>query len=368
MTSAGFNTFQFVGSHNDNPGSLPSSPVNQQYHNGWSGWKTSDILNGVTPASSGGLGWLTSNPASGTTPPSIITLMIGTNDAANGVSVAQATANLSEIINWSFSQDPGVRFLLATCTPRTDNAAANAWVNTYNAGLPALVAQDQALGDNIGLVDLNTNFPSNGLAEGLHPNDVGYQWMAQQWYNALLSSNQIPETSAVTIALNATLDLNNAQEEIGPLSGAGNVTLGSDTTAKLTVNSTAGNDTTFSGVISGAGSLWKTGPAALTLSGQNTFSGDTRIPAGTLRIGTALALQNSTLDMNAADAGVFDMNGSDATLGGLKGTRDITLAANKTLSIGNNNQATAYSGGLTGNGSLAKIGSWHVDGHRREHL
>ena len=115
--------------------------------------------------------------------------------------------------------------------------------------------------------------------------------MAQQWYNAIasvagVSSNQIPDTSAVTVALNATLDLAGNQETIGPLSGAGNVTLGSSTLGNLTVNCTTGNDTTFSGVISGAGSVWKTGPAALTLSGQNIFSGDTRILAGTLRVGT----------------------------------------------------------------------------------
>ena len=53
----------------------------------------------------------------------------------------------------------------------------------------ALVAQDQAAGDNIALVDLNTNFPSNGLyGDGLHPNDTGYAWMASQWASAILAS------------------------------------------------------------------------------------------------------------------------------------------------------------------------------------
>ena len=169
------------------------------------------------------------------------------------------------------------------------------------------------------------------------------------------AGNGIPDTSAVAIAASATLDINGTSETIGPLSGSGNVTLGSSTLGNLTVNSTG--DSTFSGVISGAGSFWKSGPAALTLSGQNTYSGDTRIPAGTLRIGTSLTLQNSTLDMNAADAGVLDMNGINATLGGLKGTGGVTLIANHTLSIGNDNQATTYSGTLTGSGSLAKIGS-----------
>ena len=170
-------------------------------------------------------------------------------------------------------------------------------------------------------------------------------------------SDYIPNTSRVTVVGGATLDLNGNVETVGPLAGAGSVTLGTSVLGRLTVNSTTGNDTTFSGVISGAGAFTKAGPAALTLSGANTFTGDSRIAAGTLKVGTPLALQNSTLDMNAADAGTFDMNGNDATLGGLKGTRNIAVIASHTLSIGNNNQLTTYSGALTGLGALTKIGT-----------
>ena len=36
--------------------------------------------------------------------------------------VSTATANVAAIINTAFTEDPGVRFLLAECTPRTDNS------------------------------------------------------------------------------------------------------------------------------------------------------------------------------------------------------------------------------------------------------
>ena len=235
LTAAG-NTFQFVGTTNGNPGSLPASPVNQTSHDGWPGWTTGDVLGTFQDISNNGASgnistWLSQLAAAGQSP-TIITMMIGTNDfSRGGWSVAQGTANTAAIVNIAFSQDPGVKFLLATCTPRYDSSTA--WVNSYNAGLANLVAQDQAAGDNIGLVDLNTNFPADGLSsDNLHPNDIGYAWMATQWTNAILgrgdmaTDSVLPVNSPTTVAGGATLDLNGSLALLGPLNGAGSITLG----------------------------------------------------------------------------------------------------------------------------------------------
>ncbi len=100
------------------------------------------------------------------------------------------------------------------------------------------------------------------------------------------------------------------------------------------------------------------GGARITLSGTNTYSGDTRIvnifSTGWLSIGNALALQNSTLDMNAADLGTLSF-GQNSTLGGLKGSRNLNMGT-RTLKIGNNNKDTSYSGVLA-NGAVIKIGT-----------
>ena len=85
----------------------------------------------------------------------------------------------------------------------------------------------------------------------------------------------------------ATLDLDGNNLAINSLIGTANsfVTLGSGT---LTLNGTTAVPTTFSGVISGGGGLVKNGGTyALTLDGDNTFTGKTIINAGTLRIGTS---------------------------------------------------------------------------------
>ncbi|MCX7045484.1 MAG: autotransporter-associated beta strand repeat-containing protein, partial [Candidatus Sumerlaeota bacterium] len=121
----------------------------------------------------------------------------------------------------------------------------------------------------------------------------------------------------------------------------------------------------ISGVITGAGSLIKTGPAnsMLVLWRGNTFTGATRIGAGVLLVNDLNALAGSTVDMNAADTGVLGFSGSltAATLGGLTGSRNIALASYTggvatALSVGNNDAGSNYTGVLSGIGSLIKVG------------
>jgi len=75
-----------------------------------------------------------------------------------------------------------------------------------------------------------------------------------------------------------------------------------------------------------------------------------------LKIGDALAMQNATLDMNAADSGTVSLNNLSATLGALTGSRNLALGSG-TVAIGNNPLSTTYSGALSGTGSLVKIGN-----------
>ncbi|MCX5653707.1 MAG: autotransporter-associated beta strand repeat-containing protein, partial [Planctomycetota bacterium] len=121
---------------------------------------------------------------------------------------------------------------------------------------------------------------------------------------------------------------------------------------------TNGRTVTWGAALSSSGgTLTKLGDGTLALGVANTYTGNTRIVAGTLQVGHSLALQQSTLDMKGTDAGTLDLNGMDATLGGLKGSRDLTVPTNKTLSVGNNDASTQYSGVIGGDGNLSKVGS-----------
>jgi fibronectin-binding autotransporter adhesin len=120
-------------------------------------------------------------------------------------------------------------------------------------------------------------------------------------------------------------------------------------------------DQTFSRAISGTGSLTKTGAGVLSLSTTTSFTGDTRISCGTLRLSSTSALGGSTLDYSGYGGTLSFGTGTSRTLGGLKGNQDLALAndsgAAVALTVGGNNQSTTYSGVLSGPGSLIKTGT-----------
>lgn len=128
------------------------------------------------------------------------------------------------------------------------------------------------------------------------------------------------------------------------------------------IGSNTGIAFTISGPVVGSGGLTKLSSNAVTLSGINTFSGDTTVSAGSLVLANTQALQNSTLTTGGV---VF--SSAVAThafnFGGLSGTGNITLADNATtpnavaLSVGSNGASKTYSGVLSGAGSLTKVGA-----------
>jgi len=172
------------------------------------------------------------------------------------------------------------------------------------------------------------------------------------------STTALSGTSNVDIASGTTLDLNDNSTSIADLDGAGNIALGS---ATLTTGDASNH--LLSGIISGTGSLTKSGAGSLTLSAANTYSGDTTINAGTLKLGNSLALQSSTL--TTATGLDFD-NLTSATLGGLSGSQNLaltntdTVPASVNLTVGENNSSTTYSGILSGGGSFTKTGTGNL--------
>lgn len=151
---------------------------------------------------------------------------------------------------------------------------------------------------------------------------------------------------------------------------------------------TSGNSLTLSGNMSGVGALTKVGAGTLTLSGTNNYSGGTTVTAGILQ-GDTTSLQgpvanNSQVVFNQGVAGAYTGNmtgtGSLTKIGLgtliLSGTNNYTggttvtagiLQGNTTSlqgSITNNSLVTfdqsingAYTGVMTGAGSLTKSGA-----------
>ncbi|WP_305879377.1 autotransporter outer membrane beta-barrel domain-containing protein [Bradyrhizobium sp. 41S5] len=172
----------------------------------------------------------------------------------------------------------------------------------------------------------------------------------------LTTSGGTTMLATARLTVDGTYNLNTS-ETVGSLAGTGNVAVAAGQTL------TSGNDnttTTFSGVISGPGGLTKNGTGTLTLSGSNTYSGDTTINAGTLLMGTANAIANSrTL---VVWGGTYDLNNFDQSVGGINGNSATTIALHSaTLTVGGANQNSGFFGNITGFGGLIKTGTGYQD-------
>ncbi|NDC63580.1 MAG: hypothetical protein EBZ59_06240, partial [Planctomycetia bacterium] len=160
---------------------------------------------------------------------------------------------------------------------------------------------------------------------------------------------------------------------VGGLSGNQGIALVNNAGTPAAITLTAGGNnasTTYSGVLSGAGGITKTGSGSLTLSGVNTHSGTTALTSGTLVIANDAALGTSrlvinggTLDVNSAFRSVTGTNAQtwngDFTFAGSAnlnlGTGPVTLGGSPTVTV-NANPLIAQSGTLTVGGTISGAG------------
>lgn len=109
----------------------------------------------------------------------------------------------------------------------------------------------------------------------------------------LALTGQLLSGSDLTVNSGATFTLNNTSlsQTLGSLSGAGAVNLGK---GMLTIGADDSNSE-FSGRISGAGGVTKSGTGVFTLSGSNNFTGDTSVNHGTLVLANSNSLGKASV-------------------------------------------------------------------------
>jgi autotransporter-associated beta strand protein/T5SS/PEP-CTERM-associated repeat protein len=125
--------------------------------------------------------------------------------------------------------------------------------------------------------------------------------------------------------------------------------------------------------VSGGG-LTKVGDGFLTLTGANTYTGDTTVNVGTLVQGASGAIPtgpgfgNVVVNGGATTAGTFDINGLDTNINGLSGAAGAVagMVTNNnpgtavTLTVGNADASATFNGAITdgaGTLNLTKIGA-----------
>jgi autotransporter-associated beta strand protein len=202
------------------------------------------------------------------------------------------------------------------------------------------------------------------------------------------TNNAFGKTSLLQVTdATATVDFSGYSQTVGGLTGDGEITNG-----QLTVDSTTA-DSTFDGTLTGSTALTKTGAKTLTLSGENTYTGETKINAGTLALTgsgkidkSSAVTVNGTFDISGltntteiqnlqgngfVDLGSRELEVTDGNFGGvIYGTGNLTKSGNAatTLTLSGVNTytgATAIDDGtlaLTGNGSIAASSGVNVVG------
>ena len=157
----------FTGSLSSGPSQVSGQPFPRS-HEGHSGWTISQLSS------------LIPSPALDVKP-NIVLLHIGTNDIGSRNPAAMAM-RLDALMEKIAQNEPDAFLVVAQIVAaRTDNDIRDA----YNAMIPGLAQAHAAKGQHVISVDIN-KIPMSGLsADGVHPNDQGYAYMAGVWYEAI---------------------------------------------------------------------------------------------------------------------------------------------------------------------------------------
>ena len=108
---------------------------------------------------------------------------------------------------------------------------------------------------------------------------------------------------------------------------------------------------TFSGIVSGTGTLSQIGPGTLTLSGLNLYSGGTNLNGGVLAVQSDTNLGTGPLNF---DGGTLQ---ALAAGGGITSNKAIVLNALGGTFLADANTTSTLSGGITGVGAFTKDGA-----------
>jgi len=185
---------------------------------------------------------------------------------------------------------------------------------------------------------------------------------------SLQTTGQLASTGAVNVLTGAVFDISlitPASQTIGALTGGGSVTLGAKT---LIFGNGAAGSFTFSGGVSGSGSIEKTGSGTAIFSGTstNTYGGTTTISAGTLSLqGQNFTLPSSSI-VSISGGATLDISQSPTqmqTIGQLTGSGNVQLGANELIFGTNSVSPATFSGTILdmgGLGSILKQGSDQV--------
>jgi lysophospholipase L1-like esterase len=158
------------GYQTDFVGSTRSGNLPDPDHEGHSGWVISQIADAAHSSVPG-------------LQPTVVLVHAGTNDMDREVDPAGAPARLAAMVDRTLSDAPDATVLVATIVPAA-NSEVRRRINQFNRSVRALVRQRQEAGRHVDLIDL-AMISTTDLADGLHPNDGGYDKMGDAFFTGI---------------------------------------------------------------------------------------------------------------------------------------------------------------------------------------
>lgn len=119
--------------------------------------------------------------------PNVVTLHIGTNDLQGASEVDSAITRLRSLVNQVTADIPDATVLVASLVVSTSSSEER-WRGTYNQAVRRIVGDAQATGRHVAFVDMS-GLTTADLADSLHPNDAGYQKMADAFHRGIQAAD-----------------------------------------------------------------------------------------------------------------------------------------------------------------------------------
>jgi autotransporter-associated beta strand protein len=275
---------------------------------------------------------------------------VGFNTSTTGT-ISTTQANTNGILGPWATYGSGSSMMYAAA----NGASAPYTIAAYSGAAP-VASGTAGLADTTGAVNYTLSGGGGALSAAVSANTLQFTGAA----------NTITATGANPLSLNGIMNIGSGTATIA----GGNLIVGS---ARELVITGPGNVTIGAAIqdnASGASALTMAGGGTLLLSGANTYGGDTIVSGGTLQLGNAAALPQGTNSGNLCLFGTLDLNNLSVNVNGLSGSGVVisNSPGNPTLTVGNNNATSAFSGAIqngaaavalakTGTGTLSLTGS-----------
>jgi lysophospholipase L1-like esterase len=171
-------TFDYIGTQSDNTTYPAFNNSNfDTDHEGRGGWTSGQILDGLD-------GWV----SQAGTPDIVLFSSPAGNDGLQNLPYNEAVANINSIIDILQATNPNVTIIIEQMAPpRSDSMTGElaTYLNQLQQDVLTIASEQSTASSQVIAIDMYTGFTDALLADDVHYNEAGADFIAQRYYNVL---------------------------------------------------------------------------------------------------------------------------------------------------------------------------------------